>query len=178
MSYGLLMSEQPTFAAFEIQPDPVEPFDWLGRVLTQFAVAERAIGQLCIALDLPIDKGPLSSLQTLCNRLCRSSDKRCQTLLKRIERWRSFRPLRHLLAHASIMVVHDNAGNGFLLTRHLPLDRYDVTPDRLWTLDECQQLLKVASSDGRSITDQIRNLMQTPALMTALKQPDPGSSPG
>lgn len=178
MSYGLLMSEQPTFAAFEIQPDPVEPFDWLGRVLTQFAVAERAIGQLCIALDLPIDKGPLSSLQTLCNRLYRSSDKRCQTLLKRIERWRSFRPLRHLLAHASIMVVHDNAGNSFLLTRHLPLDRYDVTPDRLWTRDECQQLLKVASSDGRSITDQIRNLMQTPALMSALKQPDPGSSPG
>lgn len=76
------------------------------------------------------------------------------------------------------MVVHDNMGNSFLLTRHLPLDRYDVTPDRLWTRDECQQLLKVASSDGRSITDQIRNLMQTPALMTALKQPDPGSSPG
>jgi hypothetical protein len=39
-------------------------------------------------------------------------------------------------------------------------------------------LLKVASSDGRSITDQIRNLMQTPALMSALKEPDPGSSPG
>lgn len=152
----------------------IEPYDWLGRVLAHFATAERAIGQLCIALDLPVEKGPLSSLQQLCNRLHRSSDKRCQALLKRIERWRSFRPLRHLLAHASVLVVHDSAGNRFILTRHLPLDRYDVTPDRLWTQEECKELLRVASNDGRSIADQIRNLMQNKALLDQLKMPDPG----
>lgn len=157
---------------------PIEPFDWLGRVLAHFATAERAIGQLCIALDLPVEKGPLSSLQQLCNRLTRSNDKRSHALLKRIERWRSFRPLRHLLAHASVLVVHDSADNRFILTRHLPLDRYDVTPDRLWTQEECKELLRVASNDGRSIADQIRNLMQNSALMTELKKPDPGSTPG
>lgn len=156
---------------------PLEPFDWLGRVLTQFAIGERAIGQLCLALDLPVEKGPLSSLQVLCNRLSRSGDKRCQTLLKRIERWRSFRPLRHLLAHASLMVVHDGAGNRFFLTRHLPLDRYDVTPDRLWTEEECRGLLRVATNDGRSIADQIRNLMQNPSVMAELKKPDPDPRP-
>ena len=157
---------------------PIEPFDWLGRVLAHFALAERTIGQLCIALDLPVEKGPLSSLQQLCNRLARSGDKRCQSLLKRIERWRSFRPLRHLLAHASVLVVHDSAGNRYILTRHLPLDRFDVTPDRLWTQQECKDLLRVASNDGRSIADQIRNLMQNSAVMAELKRPEPGSSPG
>jgi hypothetical protein len=156
----------------------LEPYDWLGRVLAHFATAERAIGQLCIALDLPIDKGPLSSLQQLCHRLARNKDKRCQTLLKRIERWRSLRPMRHLLAHASLLVVRDQLGNTFILTRHLPLDRYDVTPDRLWTQEECRELLRVASNDGRSIADQIRNLMQNSAAMGQLKKPDPGSSPG
>lgn len=157
---------------------PIEPFDWLGRVLNHFAIAERAIGQLCIALDLPVENGPLSSLKDLSSRLAGSSDKRCRTLHRRIERWRSFRPLRHLLAHASIMVVHDGAGNRFFLTRHLPLDRYDVTPDRLWTDDECRDLLKVAANDGRSIADQIRNLTGNPALLAELKKPCPGSSPG
>ena len=156
---------------------PLEPFDWLGKVLTHFATAERAIGQLCIALNLPIEKGPLSSLQDLCNRLEHSGDKRCRTLLKRIERWRAFRPLRHLLAHASILVVHDVAGNRYFLTRHLPLDRYDVTPDRLWTDEECRELLRVANNDGRSIADQIRNVMQNSLLLTALKKPAPGPSP-
>lgn len=156
----------------------IEPFDWLGRVLAHFATAERAIGQLCIALDLPIEKGPLSSLQQLCHRLSRSKDKRCQALLKRIERWRSLRPMRHLLAHASLLVVRDHAGNTFILTRHLPLDRHDVTPDRLWTQEECMELLRVASNDGRSIADQIRNLMQNSTAVGELKKPDPGSSPG
>jgi hypothetical protein len=156
---------------------PIEPFNWLGCVLTHFAIAERAIGQLCLTLDLPVEKGPLSSLQHLCTLLSRSGDKRCQTLLKRIERWRSFRPLRHLLAHATVMVVTDSAGKRFILTRHLPLDRYDVTPDRLWTEDECCELLKVATNDGRSISDQIRNLIQQPALLVQLKKPDPGASP-
>jgi hypothetical protein len=157
---------------------PIEPFDWLGRVLNHFASAERAIGQLCVALDLPVEKGPLSSLQILCNKLAGSSDKRGQALLKRIERWRSMRPLRHLLAHASIMVLTDNTGNRFLLTRHLPLDRYDVTPDKLWTEAECRELLRVAANDGRSIADQVRNLMQNSTLLAELKKPNPGSSPG
>ena len=157
---------------------PIEPFNWLGCVLTHFATAERAIGQLCLSLDFPVEKGPLSSLQQLCTRLSRSNDKRCQTLLKRIERWRSLRPLRHLLAHATVMVVHDGTGKRFILTRHLPLDRYDVTPDRLWTEEECRELLRVATNDGRSIADQIRNLIQHPALLADLKKPDPGSSSG
>jgi hypothetical protein len=156
----------------------LEPFDWLGRVLTNFAVAERAIGQLCIALELPVENGPLCSLQVLTIRLSRSSDRRCQTLLKRVERWRSLRPMRHLLAHASILTVHDNAGNRFFLTRHLPLDRYDVTPDRLWTEGECRDLLRIATNDGRSIADQIRNLIQNNVIMTELQKPNPGSSPG
>lgn len=155
----------------------IEPFDWLGRVLTHFAIAERAIGHLCIALDLPVEKGPLSSLQQLCNCLAGGSDKRCRTLLGRIERWRSFRPLRHLLAHASIMVVHDAAGNRFFITRHLPLDRDDVTPDRVWTPEECKELLRIATNDGRSIADQIRNLTQNSALMAELKKPGFGSHP-
>lgn len=159
-------------------PVPIEPLSWLGGVLTHFATAERAIGQLCLSLDFPVEKGPLSSLQQLCARLSRSGDKRCQTLLKRIERWRSFRPLRHLLAHATVMVVHDGTGKRFILTRHLPLDRSDVTPDRLWTEEECRELLRIATNDGRSIADQVRNLMQHPALLAELKKPDSGSSPG
>ncbi|WP_324073315.1 MAG: hypothetical protein RSE14_10105 [Erythrobacter sp.] len=169
------MTEQLTVTAAVAEPMPIEPFDWLGRVLANFATAERAIGQLCLALELPVEKGPLSNLQNLCHRLERNSNKRCQTLLKRIERWRSLRPLRHLLAHASIMVVRDSAGNRFILTRHLPLDRYDVTPDKLWTEAECRELLRVASNDGRSISDQIRNLLLDSVAMAELKKPDPGS---
>ena len=161
-------------AAEPVAPVPIEPFNWLGCVLTHFATAERAIGQLCLTLDLPVEKGPLSSLQQLCARLSQSGHKRRQTLLKRIERWRSFRPLRHLLAHASVMVVHDSTGKRFVLTRHLPLDRYDVTPDRLWTEDECRELLRVATNDGRSIADQIRNLTHNATLLAELKKPGPG----
>lgn len=168
------MSEELPVTISEAQPVSLEPFDWLGRVLTQFAIGERAIGQLCIALDLPVERGPLSSLQLLCTRLARSTDRRCLTLLRRIERWRSFRPLRHLLAHASIMVVHDGPGNRYFLTRHLPQDRQDVTPDRLWTDIECRELLRVATNDGRSIVDQVRNLMQNVLVMAELKKPDAG----
>jgi len=171
------VSEQLPITTTPQVPVAIEPFDWLGRVLNHFAIAERAIGQFCVAVDLPVEKGPLSSLQILCNRLARSNDKRCQTLLKRVERWRSLRPLRHLLAHASIMVVHDGAGNRFILTRHLPLDRFDVTPDRMWTEEECKELLRVATNDGRSITDQVRNLMQNSALLAELKKPDPDPRP-
>ena len=172
-----MMSEQLPVTTSEVQPASLEPFDWLGRVLTQFAIGERAIGQLCINLDLPIEKGPLTSLQLLCTRLARTTDRRCQALLKRIERWRSLRPLRHLLAHGSITVMHDSAGNRYFLTRHLPQDRYDVTPDRLWTDAECRELLRVATNDGRSIADQVRNLMQNVTVIAELKKSDAGSSP-
>ncbi len=172
------MSEQLPVTPLPVTLIPTEPCDWLVRVLNHFATAERALGQLCVALDLPVEKGPLSSLQSLCSRLTRSGDKRCQTLRKRIERWRSLRPLRHLLAHASIMVMYDTAGNRFILTRHLPLDRYEVTPDKLWTEEECRELLRVAANDGRSIADQVRNLIQNVALLAELNKPDPGSNPG
>jgi hypothetical protein len=81
------------------------------------------------------------------------------------------------LAHASLLVLHDSAGKRFILTRHLPLDRYDVTPDRLWTEEECKELLRIANNDGRSIADQIRNLMLNSALMAELSKPDPATSP-
>ncbi|MBU7580923.1 MAG: hypothetical protein KAF27_10715 [Porphyrobacter sp.] len=171
------MSELLPVTAAEPPLPAVEAFDWLGRVLTQFATGERAIGQFCLALDMPVEKGPLSSLQSVCHRLAHNPYKRCQALLRRIERWRSMRPLRHLLAHATVMVVHDSAGKRFILTRHLPLDRHDVTPDRLWTEDECRELLRVATNDGRSIADQVRNLMQSAAIMVALKQPASSATP-
>ncbi len=167
------MSEQLPVDASAVQQVALEPFDWLGRVLTHFAIAERAIGQLCIALDLPVENGPLSSLAALTARLQGTADKRCQALLRRIERWRAFRPLRHLLAHATIMIVHDAAGHRFFVTRHLPLDRHDVTPDRLWTEDECRELLRIATNDGRSIADQVRNILRQAALMAELRKPIP-----
>lgn len=172
------MSELLPVTADTNAPIQIEPFNWLGCVLTHFATAERAIGQLCLALDLSVEKGPLSNLKQLCDRLSRSDNKRCQTLLKRIERWRSFRPLRHLLAHASVMVVTDTSGRRFIVTRHLPLDRFDVTPDRLWTEEECRELLRIATNDGRSIADQIRNLTQNANLLAELKKPNPASNPG
>lgn len=76
------------------------------------------------------------------------------------------------------MVLHDSAGARFILTRHLPLDRFDMTPDKLWTEDECKELLRMATNDGRSIADQIRNLTQDSALMAELRKPDTGSNPG
>lgn len=76
------------------------------------------------------------------------------------------------------MVMYDTAGNRFILTRHLPLDRYEVTPDKLWTEEECRELLRVAANDGRSIADQVRNLIQNVALLAELNKPDPGSNPG
>lgn len=172
------MSELLPIDVSASSPAPIEPFDWLGRVLTQFAIAEQALGQLCIELELPIEKGALSSLQQLCTRLSGISNKRSQNLLKRIEKWQSFRRQRHLLAHASVIVVHDDAGHRFIVTRHLPLDRNDVTPDRLWTEDECRKLIKDATDNGRSIRDQIRNLMEDADLLANLKKPDPGSSLG
>lgn len=158
-------------------PADIEPFHWLGRVLAHFATAERAIGELCIALEMPVEKGPLSSLQHLCHRLGQNKDKRCLKLLKQIELWQSFRPLRHLLAHTSPLVVHDGKGNRYILTRHLAIAPDDVTPDRLWTQEECQRLCKNADSHGQSITAQVRNLLQNSALLTELKKPAPNPRP-
>jgi hypothetical protein len=76
------------------------------------------------------------------------------------------------------MVVHDSAGRRFIITRHCALERHDVTPDRLWTEEDCRELLRVASNNGRSIADQIRNLTGNPALLAELKKPSRGSSPG
>lgn len=145
------------------------PHEWLGLVLTHFASAEQAIGRLCIHVDLPIEKGSLSSLADLRRRLTEVENKRCNTLSNRIDRWCSHRPLRHLLAHSTIHELHNSAGELVIVTRHLPRDKDDVTPDRLWTQAERQELLRQATNDSRSIADQIRNILADSNLVHALK---------
>ncbi|MEP1422828.1 MAG: hypothetical protein ABJK59_13755 [Erythrobacter sp.] len=137
-----------------------DALQWLAKVLTSFAQAEQAIGQLTLAMNLPIRNGSLSSIGEVLSRLESSGERRCQNLTKRIARWRSLRPLRHLLAHATIRIVYDDAGEPLIVTRHLPLDESDVTPDRVWTAPERDELLRIVTNDGRSIVDQVANLIQ------------------
>jgi hypothetical protein len=81
----------------EIQPvvaagpkgDLADAYQWLAQVLTSFARAEQAIGQLCLKLDLPIKNGPLGSVNELRARLVKSEDRGCRNLEKRIDRWQS-----------------------------------------------------------------------------------------
>jgi hypothetical protein len=143
--------------------------DWLARVLIAFATAEQAIGKLCLALDLPIEKGSLSNLEDLRRRLRACGDKHCIALDNRIGRWASNRPFRHLLAHATLHEMRDATGREIIVTRHLPRDRNDVTPDRMWTPEERHELWRQATNDGRSIYDQARNLEANPAIMARLR---------
>lgn len=150
-----------------------DPFEWAGRVLSHFASAEQAIGRLSLALDLPIEKGALSNLADLRNRLVAAEDRHCSALNNRIARWMSHRPVRHLLAHATIHQLTDQAGRDVVITRHLPRDRVDVTPDRMWTSEEREELLRQATSDSRSISDQVSNLLSDKALVAKLKRHQP-----
>lgn len=151
--------------------DLAQAHQWLALVLTNFARAEQAIGQLCLRLDLPIKNGPLGSVNELRSRLSKSEDRRCRNLEKRIARWQALRPVRHVLAHATLQILYDEDRNPVFVTRHLPLDKDDVTPDRVWTREEREEIVRLASSDGRSIHDQTKNLLgdaKTIALLIKL----------
>lgn len=153
------MSENLPIPVVPPRDDLAQAHQWLAQVLTNFAKAEQAIGQLCLRLDLPIKNGPLGSVNELRARLAGSEDRRCRNLEKRIARWQALRSVRHVLAHATLQVLYDEQRNPVVVTRHLPLDKDDVTPDRVWTREEQAEVLRLASNDGRSIHDQIRNLL-------------------
>ncbi|MFU7527060.1 hypothetical protein [Qipengyuania sp. ASV99] len=165
------MSETLPIALVEPKEDLADAHQWLARVLTSSAQAEQAIGHLCLRLDLPIKNGPLSSIDQLRARLEKSDARRIKNLIKRIDRWRSLRPLRHVLAHCTLQVLYDEDRNPFIVTRHLPLDREDVTPDRLWIDAERMELLRVTANDGRSISDQVRNILSDAKLLADLQKP-------
>jgi len=145
------------------------PFEWLAHVLINFAVGEQAIGTLCLELKLPIEKGSLSSLADLRRRLAAAGESRCNALNLRIQRWSDNRPQRHLLAHATIQCLTDSAGRLVVVTRHLPREKDDVTPDKAWTTDERQEILRQATNDGRSIADQVRNIISDRQLINKLR---------
>ena len=142
---------------------------WVSKVLERYARAEQAIGSLCIKLNLPIANGLLTSLSTLQERLIGSGDRRCRALNARIERWRSNRPYRHLLAHGSLELLFDATGSVALVTRHLPRDADDVTPDRLWSVAEREELLRQVTNHGRSICDHARNILADPQTLHRLR---------
>lgn len=144
---------------------------WLALVLTNFAKAEQAIGKFSVALGLPIENGSLGQLNEVRCRLSNANDKKCKLLEKRIARWLENRPFRHLLAHATIQVLYDADANPVVLARHLPRDSSDVTPDRLWTEGERENLLRQATSGGRSICDHIDNILGDSKLLQLLNKP-------
>jgi hypothetical protein len=153
------VSETLPVIAAATNRDLADAYQWLAQVLTNFAKAEQAIGKLCLRLELPIRNGPLASVNELRARLVSSDCRRCRNLERRIARWQALRPVRHVLAHATLQILYDHENNPVLLTRHLPLDHKDVTSDRVWTAGERAELLRLASNDARSIHDQVRNLL-------------------
>ena len=165
------MSKEIPVVAAGPTGDLADAYQWLAQVLTSFAKAEQAIGLLCLRLDLSMKNGPLGSTNELRTRLARTEDRRCKSLEKRIVRWQSLRPVRHVLAHGTLQVVYDDKRNPLFVTRHLPLDRDDVTPDRVWTDDERLELLRMATGDGRSIHDQVRNLLDDAKIIEQLRKP-------
>ncbi|WBY17019.1 hypothetical protein PF049_02310 [Erythrobacteraceae bacterium WH01K] len=103
------------------------------------------------------------------NLLQGSGGRKAKALDTRIGRWCSNRPYRNLLAHASVRILFDEAGQKFLQTRHLPRDLTDVTPDRVWTEAECQELLRQVTNDGRSICDHVDALLADSALIKTVR---------
>ena len=148
-----------------------DAYAWVGRVLTNFAEGEQAVGELCVTLGLSIANGSLGSLKHLQEILKASGERKCAALERRIERWTDNRPFRHLLAHSKIFCLSDSGGSKVIVTRHLPRDKDDVTPDRLWTNEERQELLRQATNDGRSIRDLVRNILADSKLLTKLLRP-------
>jgi hypothetical protein len=146
-----------------------EPLLWCARVLTSFAEAEQALGRLCLALGLSIESGSLSNLAQLRDRLERAEGRRYKLLIRRLDRWSANRPYRNLLAHATLHTLADKQGRQIVVTRHLPRDTNDVTPDRMWTEAERTELLREATSDGRSIADLVRNILDDAQLLKVLR---------
>jgi hypothetical protein len=163
------VTAQTAIFSEEISDD--DPYAWIGRVLTNFAIAEQAIGRLCLELDLPISNGSLTRIGELRDRLRQSPDRKCQALEKRIKRWSANRPFRHLLAHSTVSCLTDASGGNVVVTRHLPRDVSDVTPDRAWTSDERHELLRQATNDGRSINDHVKGLLADPGRLAKLRPP-------
>jgi hypothetical protein len=164
------MSESLPVHQASAKDDLATAHQWLAQVLTSFAKAEQAIGRLCLGVGLPIKNGPFGSVNDLRKRLVRMEDRRCQNLEKRIERWQSLRPVRNVLAHATVRILFDENHNAVIVTRHLPRDEDDVTPDRVWTAEESLEVLRVASNDGRSIQDQVRNLLEDKKIIEQLRK--------
>ncbi len=146
-----------------------DPHQWLAKVLTTFAHAEQALGRLCLSANLGIEKGTLTSLGELRRRMANSGDPRCRALENRIARWQGNRPFRHLLAHATLHILTDAGGHEILVTRHLPRDLNDITPDLMWLPGEREELLRQVSNDSRSIADQVSNILGDPALLNRLR---------
>jgi hypothetical protein len=76
-----------------------------------------------------------------------------------------------LLAHATLCCLVDAAGREIVVTRHLPRDKDDVTPDRMWTPDEREELLRGATGDSRSIADHVSNILGDPIALRLLGAP-------
>lgn len=157
------------FTIVSEQASDSDPYVWIGKVLTNFAIAEQAIGSLCFKLNLSVSNGALTSLADLRKRLSETGERKCRMLDNRIERWNANRPYRHLLAHATISCLTDVSGKQVIVTRHLPRDSSDVTPDRTWTNEERRELLRQATSDGRSIHDHVKALLADPARLAKLR---------
>jgi hypothetical protein len=77
--------------------------------------------------------------------------------------------MRHLLAHATHHCLIDSAGRDIVVTRTLPRDKDDATPDRMWSPEEREDLLRQATNDSRSIADQVRNILADPATLGRLR---------
>lgn len=156
----------------EIEAAPatsIDAYTWIGQVLTSFAIAEQALGTLSLAAGLPITNGSLSSLAILRERVRNTGSAKLSAFDNRIERWCRNRSIRHLLAHATVTVLHDLAGREVFVTRHLPRDADDVTPDRMWPPDERREVLRQALADGRSIRDRVEAMLLDQALLAKLR---------
>jgi len=151
------------------EKDFQDALEWMARVLVRFSEAEQAIGGLTRALQLETKNGPLGQLGELRRRLQTSESRRCKLLDERIARWSANRPIRHMLAHATAKILWDQEGAPFLVTTNFPLDMADHSPNRVWSTEERAALLKDATSDGRSICDQIRNILATPDQLKSLR---------
>lgn len=147
----------------------LDAFAWLGQVLVNFAIAEQALGELSTAAHLPITNGSLSSLKILRERLHATPARKFMALERRIDRWCRNRPIRHLLAHATVTILFDQSGQEIVVTRHLPRDVDDVTRDKVWTALERSEILRQTNNDGRSIRDHVNGLLADRLLLSKLR---------